>query len=125
VDLQFIDHAGLNVTDLIRSAEWYGRVFGFEIVHQWKTTWMVGRGNMRLGLFLRPTATAIDDLDHKIAITHLAFRTDAEAFAKAQQELTTLGVAFDTPEDTGIAYSIFFADPDGHQLEITTYHDLY
>jgi len=32
------------------------------------------------------------------------------------------GITIDGPDDTGIAYSAFFNDPDGHLLELTTYH---
>jgi catechol 2,3-dioxygenase-like lactoylglutathione lyase family enzyme len=117
-----IDHVGLNVTDLQRSADWYCRVFGFEIIHKWTTTWMVGRALMRLGLFQRPGAKPVADLDNTIAMTHLAFQMGPQEFAAVQQELTRLGVPFDPPEDTGIAYSVFVSDPDGHQVEVTTYH---
>ena len=122
MDIQFIDHAGINVKDLERSAQWYQRVLGLESIHKWKTTWMVGRDKIRLGLFLRTAATPVEDLDNRIAITHLAFVTDADGFLAAQAELGSLGISFEGPEDSGIALSIFFKDPDGHELEITTYH---
>ena|SRR6266567_2905129 len=116
-----IDHIGLNVRDLVTSAEFYQRVLGFGIVHKWKTTWMVGTDAMRLGLFQRPRSGPLCNIDNTIAITHVAFRTDAAGFAAAQAELRKLGVFFQPPEDTGIAYSVFILDPDGHQIEITTY----
>ncbi len=122
MDITIIDHVAINITDLNRSADWYARVMGYEIIHKWTTTWMVGKGSMRLGLFQRPTATPVDDLDNKIAITHVAFLTDAEGFERVQEKLKELGVPFEGPDDSGIAYSIFFKDPDGHELDITTYH---
>jgi catechol 2,3-dioxygenase-like lactoylglutathione lyase family enzyme len=120
-NLQPIDHVGLNVRDLSTSAAFYNRVFGFNIVHKWTTTWMVGNDMIRLGLFQRPTASPICNIDNAIAITHVAFRTDAAGFIAAQNMLRKLGIAFDPPEDTGIAHSVFILDPDGHQIEITTY----
>ena len=33
-----------------------------------------------------------------------------------------MGITFDPPEDTGVAHSIFIYDPDGYQIEITTYY---
>ena len=36
--------------------------------------------------------------------------------------LDRLGIAHEPPEDTGIAKSVFFKDPDGHSLEITYYY---
>jgi catechol 2,3-dioxygenase-like lactoylglutathione lyase family enzyme len=117
-----MDHVGINVTDLQRSADWYERVLGFTIFHKWKTTWMIRRGNMRIGLFLRPNAKKIDDLDNTLAITHFAYSTDEKGFREAQDKLKKLGVKFDPPEDTGVAHSLFIYDPDGYQVEITSYY---
>ena len=122
IELDNLDHVGLNVTDLQKSADWYERVLGFKIVHKWNTTWMIRRGSMRIGLFLRPNAAKIGDLDNTLAITHFAFLTTTHGFADAQTKLRSLGIRFDPPEDTGIAHSIFINDPDGYQIEITTYY---
>jgi catechol 2,3-dioxygenase-like lactoylglutathione lyase family enzyme len=121
MNLERIDHIGLNVRDLVTSAEFYRKALGFGIVHKWTTTWMIGTENMRMGLFQRPHSGSLCDIDNRIAITHIAFRTDAHGFSAAQDHLRKLGIAFDPPEDTGIAWSIFILDPDGHQVEITTY----
>ena len=121
MNLERIDHIGLNVRDLVTSAEFYSKVLGFSVVHKWTTTWMVGTDTMRLGLFQRPRSGPLCDIDNTIAITHVAFRTDAAGFSAAQAELRRLGISFEPPEDTGIAYSVFILDPDGHQIEITTY----
>ena len=116
------DHVGINIRNLQRSADWYKNVFGFRILHKWTTTWMIGKGTMKIGLFQRPNGTKIDSLNNTIAITHFAFLTNSAGFKKIQQFLKSKNIPFDTPEDTGIAYSIFVYDPDGHQVEITTYH---
>ena len=51
---------------------------------------------------------------------HLAFRADSENFLAAQRELEKRGIKFEF-QDHEISHSIYFRDPDGHQLEITTY----
>lgn len=122
LSIQRMDHVGINVTDLQRSADWYEKVLGFTIFHKWKTTWMISGGDMHIGLFLRPTAKTIDDLDNTVAITHFAYATDAKGFQEAQDKLKKLGVKFDPPEDTGVAHALFFYDPDGYQLEITNFY---
>jgi catechol 2,3-dioxygenase-like lactoylglutathione lyase family enzyme len=122
IELDGLDHFAINVTDLQRSADWYQRVLGFAILHKWNTTWMVGRDNIKIGLFLRPNAKPLPDIDSQLIIQHVAFLVDGDKFADAQNALTQAGVKIDGPEDTGIAFSIFFNDPDGHLLEITTYH---
>lgn len=121
-DLVGLDHYAINVTDLQKSADWYQRVLGFKVLHKWNTTWMIGRDNVKIGLFLRPSAKPLPDIDSQLIIQHVAFLADGDKFAAIQDELTKQDVKFDGPVDSGIAYSIFFNDPDGHLLEITTYH---
>jgi catechol 2,3-dioxygenase-like lactoylglutathione lyase family enzyme len=55
-----------------------------------------------------------------ISFSHLAFRVSAPAFKTAQAELGAQGIPFEFM-DHKIAHSIYFLDPDGHQLELTTY----
>ena len=56
----------------------------------------------------------------EIRMLHLAFRANRENFLAAQRELQKRGIKFEF-QDHEIAHSIYFRDPDGHQLEITTY----
>lgn len=42
--LERIDHAAINVKNLETSAAFYKKVFDFDLVHKWNTTWMVGKG---------------------------------------------------------------------------------
>ena len=55
-----------------------------------------------------------------VRILHLAFGTDREGFAAAQAALREKGVPFRFA-DHEVSHSIYLRDPDGHQLEITTY----
>lgn len=122
LELNGIDHFAIFVTDLSKSAEWYERVLGFTVLHRWQTTWMVGRGNTKVGLFQRPEATPLVDPDTKLIISHIAFAVDADKLEDARRTLVDRGVALEGPDDSGIADSYFFKDPDGHELEITAYH---
>lgn len=122
MELIGLDHYAINVANLKRAADWYKKAFGFTVLHKWKTTWMVGRGNIKVGLFWRPKASAPPDLETLFVIKHVAFLVDGDKFAAAQDSLRRAGIPFDPPEDTGIAYSIFISDPDKNQLELTTYH---
>src|SRR5256885_6333920 len=105
--IDFIDHFAITVKNLQTSFDWYQKVFGFEIFHKWKTTWMIQLQDIKIGLFERPQATIVDDLDNKIAFQHLAFHLSANAFIDAQIKLAELGVKVDGPEDTDVAYSLF------------------
>jgi hypothetical protein len=51
---------------------------------------------------------------------HFAMRTNRQNFAAAQEELKRRGIQYEF-QDHEISQSIYFRDPDGHELEITTY----
>ena len=38
-----IAHAAINVKNLQTTFDWYNKVFGFEIIHKWTHTGMIGR----------------------------------------------------------------------------------
>jgi catechol-2,3-dioxygenase len=123
MNLEAIDHIAISVRSLEASFTWYAQVLGFQLYHKWHTTWMVERNGAKIGMFLRPAALPIEDLDNRIALQHFAFRIALKEFELAKETLQQLGVAFEGPEDSGIAQSIFLRDPDGHQVEITAYYD--
>jgi catechol-2,3-dioxygenase len=122
MNLKALDHVAISVKSLEDSFRWYSQVLGFQLFHKFTRTWMVERDGIKIGLMRRPDATPIDDLDSKIAIQHFAFATTEDYLHLTVDSLQQLGIAFDGPEDTGIAYSLFLSDPDGHTVEITAYH---
>src|SRR5204862_7080426 len=81
----------------------------------------IGKGNTAIALF---PARGVDSKSSartgKVRMLHLAFRASRENFLDAQQELRKRGIKFEF-QDHEISHSIYFRDPDGHHLEITTY----
>ena len=129
-----IDHVELFVPDRYEAADWYGRVLGLRIVEEFEH-WAANprgplmlataAGGTKLALFegapqnTRPTAGF-----HRVAFLvgaegFVAFlgRLDEEALTDdSGRRLTT-----DSVVDHQQAYSIYFSDPYGHRLELTTY----
>jgi catechol 2,3-dioxygenase-like lactoylglutathione lyase family enzyme len=122
MQLEGIDHVAMGVRDIERSARWYIEVLGFERFHagMWDgVPTFIGKGNTGIALFPaghEPKPSAY----REIRMLHLAFRANRENFLTAQHELEERGIKFEF-QDHEIARSIYFCDPDGHQLEITTY----
>jgi catechol-2,3-dioxygenase len=122
--LEGIDHVALAVSDIERTAQWYIEVLGFE--HWHKGMWngvpiFIGKGTTALALFpAREGAQAASSRADHIGMLHLAFRASREEFAAAQRELQARGISFNF-QDHAISHSIYFDDPDGNELEITTY----
>ena len=118
-----IDHVALSVRDVARSAQWYIDVLGFEKWHEgvWDVPTFIGKGTTALALFpVRDTESRAVPRRASITMLHLALRTDRPNFLKAQEELKARGIMFEF-QDHEISHSIYFRDPDGHELEITTY----
>lgn len=124
MQLEGIDHVAIGVRDIERSAKWYMDVLGFERFHE--DAWggvptFVGKGNTGIALFpASPDAKSTLTSHRDVRLLHLAFRANRENFLAAQQELRKRDVKFEF-QDHEISHSIYFRDPDGHQLEITTY----
>ena len=122
--VQGIDHVALAVRDVALSAEWYQRVLGLRRVHQ--KIWgdfpaMVGIGTTSIALFpIQSDQIMPPPAKNVVAMRHLAFRASREGFEAARVRLGELGIEF-AFQDHEIAHSIYFRDPDGHELEITTY----
>jgi catechol 2,3-dioxygenase-like lactoylglutathione lyase family enzyme len=124
MQLKGIDHVAVGVRDIERSAKWYIEVLGFERLYEgaWHgVPTFVGTGNTGIALFpASPDAKLIPSTHRDVRLLHLAFRADRQNFLAAQQELKKRGIKFEF-QDHEISHSIYFSDPDGHQLEITTY----
>jgi catechol 2,3-dioxygenase-like lactoylglutathione lyase family enzyme len=122
--IEALDHVALSVRDVERSAQWYADVLGFKRLHEgiWNgTPIFVGNGAAAIALFpVRDKAGSTSPDWAAVRTLHFAFRTDRENFLRAQDELKKRAIAFDF-QNHEISHSIYFRDPDGHEIEITTY----
>lgn len=133
-----LDHVELFVPDRREAAEWYERTLGLRAVpetERWAadpqgplmvTTQQAGT---KLALFEGPPQGSA-----KTAGFHrVAFRVSGASFAEFLSRLDELrltdehgrSVTRDMVVDHDLALSVYFCDPYGHRLEITTYdHDV-
>jgi catechol 2,3-dioxygenase-like lactoylglutathione lyase family enzyme len=112
-----LDHVALAVSDLDRAESFYREVLGLKrVIPEWDPPRVMASQGSGVALF--PEGDDVPDTPPHIL--HVAFRVDREAFEAAQAELSERGI--DTSfSDHGSAHSIYFEDPDGHRLELTTY----
>jgi catechol 2,3-dioxygenase-like lactoylglutathione lyase family enzyme len=129
-----IDHVEFFVPDRFEAAKWYRDVLGLEIIEPYRF-WsddaqgplMISSdgGSTKLALF-----TGRPQEGRETAGFHLvAFRVDGEAFLDLLNPLPALGLRNHRGEtlasrsfsDHKLAFSIYFNDPWGHRLEVTTY----
>jgi catechol 2,3-dioxygenase-like lactoylglutathione lyase family enzyme len=129
-----IDHVEVFVPDRHEAATWYHRALGCEIIPEY-SEWsedprgpvMISPdgGGTKLALFrgepqgARPTA----------GFHLVAFRVNGPAFIEFLTRASDLGlknaqgetVTRESAVDHGKAYSVYFSDPYGHRLEVTSY----
>lgn len=121
IHLEQIDHIALRCASPEVTKAWYVDTLGFEHVFpgQWSGVPIVLRlGSTLITLFPQKGSerTPTDD-----RAWHLALRAATYAdFQSAQTELQARGISFQF-QDHEISHSIYFFDPDGFLLEITTY----
>ena len=124
MELQAIDHVALSVRDVERSAQWYVDVLGFERQHDevWKGyPVFVGKNDAAIALFpIRGKEQSVSSGSSFTRVLHFAFRATRRGFLAAQADLKQRGIDFEF-QDHEISHSIYFNDPDGHELEVTTY----
>ncbi len=126
VQLNGISHFALNVRNMERAEKFYTEVLGFPVLMRTQTKAgqqhiEVDAGNVAIALFESP------DLDLEAAhqtmtedgYLHFAFDGSYDRYDATLQGLEEAGVQLDgKPRDWGKSVSVYFQDPDGHQLEI-------
>jgi catechol 2,3-dioxygenase-like lactoylglutathione lyase family enzyme len=133
-----MDHVELFVPDRFEAAEWYEKVLGLRIVDEYlhwsdnpKGPLMISPddGNTKIALFTGPPQAESDAVGFYLA----AFRTNGSSFMKFLERLGNdlelydhhgKKLTSDAAADHDKAFSIYFSDPYGNRLELTTYeHD--
>ena len=122
--IEALDHVALAVRDVERSAQWYADVLGFKRQHEgmWDgVPIFVGNGDAAIAIFPAREKGGSRSHDRAAVRTlHFAFRANHKNFLRAQDDLKKRAIPFDF-QDHEISHSIYFRDPDGHKIEITTY----
>lgn len=117
-----LNHAVLFVRDAARAADFYGRVFGFEVVDDLggRAVFMRAAGGANhhdLGLFSVGEG-ASRPARGSVGLYHLAWEVPTiEDLASAAEILSANG-ALGGASDHGVSKSLYGQDPDGNEFEI-------
>ena len=118
-----IGHVVIKVRDIERSRHFYTDVMGLTVMMEVPKMKMAffashGRDHHELAC-VEVGADAPGPQKGEIGLVHIAFRLrDEEHLRAAYRELKEKHVPIVSTVDHGITKSIYFRDPDGHQLEV-------
>ncbi|MBD2815194.1 fosfomycin resistance glutathione transferase [Xenorhabdus sp. Flor] len=105
-----LNHLTLAVSNLERSLDFYIKLLGFIPHVRWQNGAYLSLGELWLCLSCDEAKPAQD-------YTHIAFNIAAEHFFAFREKLLIAGIR-QWKKNRSEGESIYFQDPDGHQLEI-------
>jgi catechol 2,3-dioxygenase-like lactoylglutathione lyase family enzyme len=120
LELQRLDHVSLNVGDRARSIAWYRDVLGLQQRNgpgEDAEPVFMGEFGRCIALF-QAQSSVPERPSESVGLRHVALVVDD--LDRAQEHLRSHGVDFRF-EDHGNAHSLYFRDPDGHTIELTSY----
>lgn len=133
-----LDHVELFVPDRREAARWYEETLGLSILSQHEHWADDPRGPLMIscdnGKSMLALFTGEPRGQQRTAGFHLvAFRVDGKGFFRFLEHIAEHPVRNEageevralTPRDHGQAFSVYFCDPWGHRLEVTTYDERY
>lgn len=118
-----IAHVVLKVRDLERSKKFYTEVLGMDVMNESPQLGIVFLANNRRDhhelALLQIGPQAETPRANEIGLLHVAFRLRNEAELRAaHKELKEKDVPISFTVNHGITKSVYFFDPDGHELEV-------
>lgn len=123
IEIEFLDHVAIRVTDMEASAAWYEKVLGLKRykLPKWGSfPIFLLSGKSGIALFPANTEDAkLDSTSKNVKIDHFAFNVTNENFEKAKKKYAELKLKFEV-KDHHYFDSIYTKDLDGHTVELTT-----
>ena len=118
-----IGHVVIKVSDMARSRAFYTEVLGMEVMNDTPEAGLLFLANDRRDhhelALIEVGADAPKPDGRALGLAHIAFRIETpEKLEEAYKELKERGVPISFTVNHGITDSVYFFDPDGHELEV-------
>ncbi len=121
-----IDHAAISVVDLDRSLKFYTQVLGLNISEREYqkpgVEYFLDCGTSLIGLIQGdPNGDHHEMQDGGVGGNHVSFRVPTSEFDRVVEELKERSVTITFQKKRERSWSVYFLDPDGNKLEITSW----
>lgn len=121
IKIERVAHVVISVRDLERSRDFYTRVLGLQVMGEIPGVIFLsagGRDHHEVGL-AQIGSDATKAKPNEIGMIHFAFRLrNDEDLLEAYNTLLAEGVKISCTVNHGVTKSVYFFDPDGHELEV-------
>lgn len=123
LSVEQFDHAALVVRDVSASVKWYKDWLGFDSLGSGQNAppHYVGNGITKLALLQASDSEKFTfTVNQGVRACHIAFRANRGSFNEYERRLSEVGNEYEklTHSDS---QSLYFSDPDGYLIEVTTY----
>lgn len=119
--IQSLGHVVIKVRNVEKSKEFYNGLLGLPVVAHNETPKMAffSLGNHHDFAVMEVGEDAAGTSDNQVGLAHVAFKIgdDLDDLRKAKTHLEDAGV-HSAPVDHEVTKSLYFADPDGNQVEL-------
>ena len=126
IKISGLDHVALSVADLERSRKFYEEVLGFKVSPRENqkpgTEYFLDCGPSLVGLIQGdPKGDKHELQDGGLGGNHFSFRIHTRDFDKAVEMLKAKNVTITFEKKREKSWSVYFLDPDGNKLEMTSW----
>ncbi len=123
-----IHHIALTISDFDQSLAWYNEILGLDRIYpdaELRNPCFIANGPVILALFKarNDDPARKPEQNENLIVRHCAFCVDVPSFESTQEKLNEREIPFRFANHSGQTpprHSIYFSDPDGHEIEITT-----
>jgi catechol 2,3-dioxygenase-like lactoylglutathione lyase family enzyme len=121
-----IDHAAISVRDLNQAVEFYTGVLGLKLTRREYQKpgieYFLDCGTSLIGLIQGDPAQGVHPLaGDGVGGNHIGFRVHSRDFDAAVETLKARNVTITFMKKREKSWSVYFCDPDGNKLEITSW----
>jgi catechol 2,3-dioxygenase-like lactoylglutathione lyase family enzyme len=123
LQLQRLDHFGVDVADLARAERFYTEILGMTVQMRLPDQVLLRYGDGACALFHKPGRPpgGREQIENPLGKAHHAFRVERADLDRARTLFVNLGVPHHAPIDWGDHDCFYFLDPDGNLLELVAY----
>ena len=121
IKIERVAHIVISVRSLAKSRDFYTRVLGLEVMGEIPGVIFLsagGRDHHEIAI-AEIGAEAVKARPNQLGMVHFAFRLRTEEdLLEAYNTLLSEGVEISCTVNHGVTKSVYFFDPDGHELEV-------